>query len=51
MKKTEARILVSEENKRNDKFFSQDNIKYLEKIKRDIDSGKAHFAEHKLIDN
>ena len=51
MEKTEAEALILEKNEKNDKFFSPDNIKYLERIKRDIDSGKAHFAEHKLIDN
>lgn len=33
-----------------DPFYSENNIKYLEKIAKDIDSGKAHFAEHELIE-
>lgn len=33
-----------------DPFYSARNIKYLEDIKRDIDSGKAHLAEHDLIE-
>lgn len=33
-----------------DPFFSESNIRYLEGIKKDIDEGKAHFAEHELID-
>ena len=34
-----------------DPFFSESNIRYLEKIKKDIEEGKAHFAEHELIEN
>ena len=33
-----------------DPFYSQDNIRYLEAIVRDIKEGKAHFAEHDLIE-
>lgn len=33
-----------------DPFFSESNIQYLEGIKKDIDEGKAHFAEHELIE-
>lgn len=33
-----------------DPFYSESNIKYLEKIVNDIKSGKAHFAEHDLIE-
>jgi DNA-damage-inducible protein J len=33
-----------------DPFYSESNIKHLEKIMRDIKSGKAHFAEHDLIE-
>lgn len=32
-------------------FYSASNISYLEGIKRDIDSGKAHFAEHELLED
>ena len=33
-----------------DPFYSESNIKHLEKIKRDIREGKANFAEHELIE-
>ena len=33
-----------------DPFYSESNIKYLETIMKDIASGKAHFAEHKLLE-
>lgn len=33
-----------------DPFYSESNIKYLEEIINDIKSGKAHFAEHDLIE-
>lgn len=33
-----------------DPFYSEANLRYLESIMRDIDSGKAHFAEHELIE-
>ena len=31
-------------------FYSESNIRYLENIVRDIKEGKAHFAEHDLIE-
>ena len=31
-------------------FYSESNIRYLENIVRDINEGKAHFAEHELIE-
>ena len=31
-------------------FYSESNIRYLENIVRDIKEGKAHFAEHELIE-
>ncbi len=34
-----------------DKFYSESNIKYLEKIVSDIKEGKAKFVEHKLIED
>ncbi len=34
-----------------DPFFSESNIRYLEGIARDIRAGKAHFAEHDLIED
>ncbi|CUX13180.1 type II toxin-antitoxin system RelB/DinJ family antitoxin [Clostridium sp. C105KSO13] len=34
-----------------DPFYSESNIKYLEKIASDIDSGKATLTEHKLIED
>ena len=33
-----------------DPFYSESNICYLENIVRDIKKGKAHFAEHDLIE-
>ena len=34
-----------------DTFYSESNIKYLEAIMEDVKSGKAHFAEHDLIED
>ena len=31
-------------------FYPESNIRYLENIVRDIKEGKAHFAEHELIE-
>lgn len=33
-----------------DPFYSESNIRYLENIVHDINKGKAHFAEHDLIE-
>lgn len=33
-----------------DPFYSESNVRYLERKKREIDEGKAHFAEHDLIE-
>ena len=33
-----------------DPFYSDSNIRYLEQKKREIDEGRAHFAEHDLIE-
>lgn len=33
-----------------DPFYSENNIKYLEKIVDDINSGKAKLEEHELIE-
>lgn len=33
-----------------DPFYSESNIRYLERKKREIDEGNAHFAEHDLIE-
>ena len=33
-----------------DPFYSESNIRYLEKIAQDIKDGKAHFTEHDLIE-
>ena len=33
-----------------DPFYSESNIRYLEQKKREIDEGRAHFAEHDLIE-
>ncbi len=34
-----------------DPFYSSSNIRYLEKIKREIDSNEATFEEHSLIED
>ena len=33
-----------------DPFYSESNIRYLEGIVQDVKDGKAHFAEHDLIE-
>lgn len=33
-----------------DPFYSEQNMRYLEKIARDVAQGKAHFAEHELLE-
>lgn len=33
-----------------DPFYSDSNMRYLESIARDIKEGKAHFAQHDLIE-
>ncbi|EEQ48098.1 addiction module antitoxin, RelB/DinJ family [Selenomonas flueggei ATCC 43531] len=33
-----------------DPFYSPSNIQYLEGLKRDIEAGNGHFAEHDLIE-
>ena len=33
-----------------DPFYSESNIRYLEGIAQDIKEGRAHFAEHDLIE-
>lgn len=33
-----------------DPFYSENNIRYLEGIMRDIKEGRANFAEHELIE-
>ena len=33
-----------------DPFFSESNVRYLEQIDSDIKNGRAHFAEHELIE-
>lgn len=33
-----------------DPFYSDSNIRYLERIVKDIQEGRAHFAEHDLIE-
>ena len=33
-----------------DPFYSDSNIRYLEGIMQDLKEGKAHFAEHELIE-
>ncbi len=31
-------------------FYSESNIRYLEGVMQDVKDGKAHFAEHDLIE-
>lgn len=33
-----------------DPFYSESNLRHLENIVKDIKAGKAHFAEHDLIE-
>ena len=33
-----------------DPFYSESNIRSLERKKREIDEGRAHFSEHDLIE-
>ncbi len=33
-----------------DPFYSESNIRYLEDMMDDVKTGKAHFAEHELIE-
>lgn len=33
-----------------DPFYSESNMRHLEKVMRDVKEGKAHFAEHDLIE-
>ena len=33
-----------------DPFYSESNIRHLEAILQDIKNGKAHFADHELIE-
>jgi DNA-damage-inducible protein J len=33
-----------------DPFYSESNIRHLEKIMRDVKDGTAHFEEHELIE-
>lgn len=33
-----------------DAFYSESNIRHLENIMQDVKDGKAHFAEHGLIE-
>lgn len=34
-----------------DPFYSKSNIRHLERIMSDIEAGKAHFAQHELIED
>lgn len=33
-----------------DPFYSESNMRYLAGVMKDIEEGKAHFAEHELIE-
>lgn len=34
-----------------DNFYSENNLKYLERVITDIESGSANLAEHQLIED
>ena len=34
-----------------DSFYDERNMRYLERIAKEIRSGEAHFSEHKLIED
>lgn len=34
-----------------DPFYSESNIRYLEKVVADIENGKAKFVEHELVED
>lgn len=42
--------LLSDVQSEVDPFYSESNIRHLENIMQDIKDGKAHFAEHDLIE-
>lgn len=33
-----------------DPFYSENNIRYLEKVAHDVMQGQAHFSEHELVE-
>ena len=33
-----------------DPFYSESNLRHLESVMQDVKDGKAHFAEHDLIE-
>ena len=33
-----------------DPFYSESNLRHLESVMQDVKTGKAHFAEHDLIE-
>ena len=33
-----------------DPFYCESNLRYLAQVKADLDAGRAHFAEHYLIE-
>ena len=33
-----------------DPFYSESNMRYLEQIAREVAEGRAHFAEHELVE-
>ena len=41
---------VTKEKKIKELFYSESNMKYLEKVITDIESGKAKLVEHDLIE-
>ena len=47
---TNSNIDKNTEKKVEELFYSESNMKYLEKIITDIESGKAKLVEHDLIE-
>ena len=33
-----------------DPFYSESNMRYLEQVAREVAEGRAHFAEHELVE-
>lgn len=44
-------LRIDDDVKRNvDPFYSENNMRHLDQIMSDVKDGKAHFAEHELIE-
>lgn len=47
---TQINFRIDEDKLSANLFYSESNMKYLEQIMKDIETGKAHFAEHELLE-